>query len=689
MKNYSHSIITKMFVFIIAVSCFTGAIKAFVDVVVINDGDFNNAVEENYFQSRSFVEESENLISDLTRLIGEYKSEEHILSGGSINEDELGGIEENLYNGDFQSSRTYNPNLSEEENFKKFKKEYADRISQEKDRMIKDDIRTFHFLLQNLEEYEGLLYYASDGTNIFTNSAKKEIEQYKTYPSFFIFADYKRDIFPKEVKKNRYLYQITDQIGGINPETDVVYVAFTEKFLNQKIHEWEENKVIATNNLYKLVGFLSGFILSFLYLIIVIGRNSFKDQEVHLQSADSLYNDLNLGLCVAMVAFWFILVGYASFENISKITILITVPIATAGFILVLSLVKHLKNRTFFKHTLVYWILNRIFEFARNVYDSGSTGVKTVLLVIGYPIVIALTVFMFPITIGAAAWFAFKKVKSFQAIKEGVEKIKDGDLHHRIDVEDKGEFARLAENINRITDGLKKAVDSELKSERLKTELITNVSHDIRTPLTSIITYVDLLKTEKDPSKADEYIDVLDQKSKRLKILTDDLFEAAKASSGDIPVQLEKIDIISLITQGLGEVNDKIESLNLEFKINYPQDKVYLTADGRLLWRSIENLLSNIFKYALKGSRVYIDIEDLGSEVLVTFKNISAYELNITADELMERFKRGDESRFSEGSGLGLSIAKSLIELQKGKFSIQVDGDLFKSTIRMPKHNNE
>ncbi|HZG72165.1 MAG TPA: HAMP domain-containing sensor histidine kinase, partial [Chondromyces sp.] len=607
----------------------------------------------------------------------------------SINEDELGGIEENLYNGDFQSSRTYNPNLSEEENFKKFKKEYADRISQEKDRMIKDDIRTFHFLLQNLEEYEGLLYYASDGTNIFTNSAKKEIEQYKTYPSFFIFADYKRDIFPKEVKKNRYLYQITDQIGGINPETDVVYVAFTEKFLNQKIHEWEENKVIATNNLYKLVGFLSGFILSFLYLIIVIGRNSFKDQEVHLQSADSLYNDLNLGLCVAMVAFWFILVGYASFENISKITILITVPIATAGFILVLSLVKHLKNRTFFKHTLVYWILNRIFEFARNVYDSGSTGVKTVLLVIGYPIVIALTVFMFPITIGAAAWFAFKKVKSFQAIKEGVEKIKDGDLHHRIDVEDKGEFARLAENINRITDGLKKAVDSELKSERLKTELITNVSHDIRTPLTSIITYVDLLKTEKDPSKADEYIDVLDQKSKRLKILTDDLFEAAKASSGDIPVQLEKIDIISLITQGLGEVNDKIESLNLEFKINYPQDKVYLTADGRLLWRSIENLLSNIFKYALKGSRVYIDIEDLGSEVLVTFKNISAYELNITADELMERFKRGDESRFSEGSGLGLSIAKSLIELQKGKFSIQVDGDLFKSTIRMPKHNNE
>ncbi len=250
----------------------------------------------------------------------------------------------------------------------------------------------------------------------------------------------------------------------------------------------------------------------------------------------------------------------------------------------------------------------------------------------------------------------------------------------------KGEFAGLADNINSITDGLKKAVASELKSERLKTELITNVSHDIRTPLTSIITYVDLLKQEKDPERIEEYIDVLDQKAKRLKVLTDDLFDAAKASSGNIPVTFERIDIVSLITQGLGEVNDKIEALNLDIKLRYPEDKVYITADGKLLWRSIENLLSNIFKYALRESRVYIDIEDAGNEILLTFKNISAYELNITAEELMERFKRGDESRSSQGSGLGLSIAKSLIEIQKGKFTIQIDGDLFKAVISMPKH---
>jgi signal transduction histidine kinase len=314
--------------------------------------------------------------------------------------------------------------------------------------------------------------------------------------------------------------------------------------------------------------------------------------------------------------------------------------------------------------------------------------VKTVLIVIGYPILIALTFFMFPVTIAFAAWFALKKIKSFHTIKDGVARIKDGDIHHCINVDGKGEFATLAANINSITDGLNKAVDSELKSERLKTELITNVSHDIRTPLTSIIAYVDLLKQEKSSAKVEEYVDILDQKAKRLKILTDDLFEATKASSGNIPVHFERIDIVSLITQGLGEVNEKIEALDLDFKQKYPKDKVYIAADGKLLWRSIENLLSNIFKYALRQSRVYIDIQDLGDEILLTFKNISAYELNISANELMERFKRGDESRLSQGSGLGLSIAKSLIEIQKGKFDIQVDGDLFKAMIYLPKYKN-
>jgi signal transduction histidine kinase len=247
------------------------------------------------------------------------------------------------------------------------------------------------------------------------------------------------------------------------------------------------------------------------------------------------------------------------------------------------------------------------------------------------------------------------------------------------------EFKQLSVTINSIADGLKNAVSNQVKSERMKAELITNVSHDLKTPLTSIITYIDLLKSEGLHSEnAEKYLGIIDNKSQRLKALTEDLFEAAKASSGSIAVNLEKLDAVSLINQGLGELSDKIEESGLNFKTNMPSSKLLVYADGKLLWRVIENLLSNVFKYALPNSRVYIDTFATAEYVKIIIKNISAYELNINEEELMERFKRGDASRHSEGSGLGLSIAKSLTELQGGSFHIEIDGDLFKATIELP-----
>jgi signal transduction histidine kinase len=672
-------------VFIFVIFCFTGTLKSFVNgVFITEDSFFNSVTEEDYLQSQSFVQESERLVGELTRLIGEYKNEEHILDGGSISEEEMRNIEDIVYDEYFLSTSKYNPNLTEEENLQVFKEEYADQINQAKGERIKEDLKDYHLLMQNIEKYDEPLFYASDGTNVFTNTTMTDKEQFAKYPAYLMFSDYKSDIHPKQWQENQYLYRITDRIDEWDPESTEISIAYTKVFLDSKVKEWEENKAYATKLLYEMVGFSAGFLLSFLYLISVIGRKSFNDERVHLHFVDYLYTDINLVFCMGLITLWAALVDLI-FEQINGMILLITPPIATLGLILVLSLIKHLKNRTFFKHSLIYRILYHIVVFIKNVYDSGSTGVKTVLLVIGYPLLVAATFFIFPITIGVAAWFAFKKVQSFKAIQEGVDKIKAGDLHHRIEVAGKGEFNHLASNINSISEGLEKAVEGELKSERLKTELITNVSHDIRTPLTSIITYVDLLKNERDPEKIDEFVEVLDQKSQRLKVLTDDLFDAAKASSGNMPVFLEEIDIVSLLTQGLGEVDDKIEASELEFKIRQPENKVYIKADGKLLWRSIENLLSNIFKYSLPRSRVYIDIEDIGNEVLITFKNISAFELNISEDELMERFTRGDESRTSQGSGLGLSIAKSLIELQKGTFTIQIDGDLFKAMIYMPK----
>lgn len=684
--SYSHSLLTKLVVFIIVIFCFTGVIKQFVEIEIVNDGDFGIVFEEDYFHSENYVRESERITHYLARLLSEYKNEEHILKGGTISEEELRIEEEELFSEYQYNSKNYNPQLSEGENYEKYKQEYADKIAQVKERLIKDDLKEYHSILQELEAYQNPLYYGSDGVNTYANTDKIEKKQFKSNPSYMLFEDYQSELYPKEINENKNLFRITETLDELDPGSTVIYTAFTDEFLNQNIKEWQENKAAATKSLSILGGFLAGFILAFLLLVVLVGRKSFKDQEVHLTAFDKLFNDLNIALCIGVIILWVAMIE-EWFEQINLALIPITIPFAVIGFMLIFSLVKHFKNKTLLKNTLIYRLISIFARFIGDVYRNGNLAIKTVLVVIGYPLLIAITFFMFPVTIGIAAWFALKKIKSFNAIQQGVARIKDGDIHHRITVEGKGEFASLAEDINSITDGLKNAVDSELKSERLKTELITNVSHDIRNPLTSIITYVDLLKQEEDPTKIAEYIDVLEQKSKRLKILTDDLFEASKASSGSIPVQLERVDIVSLITQGLGEVNEKIEALDLDFKLNYPEDRVYITADGKLLWRSVENLLSNIFKYALRQSRVYIDIVDVGPEVLITFKNISAYELNISSDELMERFKRGDESRSSQGSGLGLSIAKSLIEIQQGRFSIQIDGDLFKAMIYLPKYS--
>lgn len=687
MKKFSHSIVTKLIVFAAAVLCVLGVIRSLVEVEIVNNGYFNSVTEDHYLESQAFIFENEEVIWPLTKLLNVYKNKEHILNGESISEEEWQRTEKDLFN-QYRNEGKIDSELSGEENFARFQEQYADKIADARDKMIKEDLRNYNRLLQNLESFEGIYFYATDGTNVFTNTNMDKREQFEAYPAYLIFEGITPEVSPEKtiVYKDSF-FTLREQLNQLDPENTVIYLAFSEEFLNQKAGEWKENKEIAIKNLYQLAGFTIGFLISFIYLVIVIGRNSFQDKELRFHAGEKIYNDISIVLAVVLITSYAALVD-SLYTDIIKIIVPVMIPIVILSLYVILTLVKHIKNKTFFRHTFIYTLINKLVQFIGEVYRTGSAGTKTVLLVIGYPVLIALTFFIFPVTIGLAAWFALKKVKAFQAVQVGVEKIRAGDLHHRIEVEDKGEFKKLAENINSITDGLNKAVENELKSERFKTELITNVSHDIRTPLTSIITYVDLLKHETDPAKMKEYVEVLDQKSKRLKMLTDDLFEASKASSGNIPVQLEKIDIVSLINQGLGEVSDKIEAHDLNFRMDFPEEKVYLKADGKLLWRSIENLLSNIFKYALRGSRVYISIEDLGRECLIAFKNISACELNISPEELMERFKRGDESRTSQGSGLGLSIAKSLIEIQKGRFQIEIDGDLFKAMIYLPKYDS-
>ena len=260
------------------------------------------------------------------------------------------------------------------------------------------------------------------------------------------------------------------------------------------------------------------------------------------------------------------------------------------------------------------------------------------------------------------------------------ERIARGDLDYRIDTGKLfWDFKKQGENLNDISMGVSKAVEERMKSERFKTELITNVSHDIKTPLTSIINYVDLLKREDvEEGKIKEYIHVLDRQSSRLKKLIEDLVEASKASTGNLPVNSTRTEVGVLLTQTVGEYEERLKESKLELILNQSEEEIFIMADGRLLWRVFDNLMDNICKYSLPGSRTYLSLERQDGNAVITFRNISKHALNITSEELLERFRRGDSSRSTEGSGLGLSIAKSLVELQNGILDLIIDGDLFK-----------
>ena len=401
------------------------------------------------------------------------------------------------------------------------------------------------------------------------------------------------------------------------------------------------------------------------------------------------------------------------------LAIFIGIVTAWIGLAMLTSMVRKLKGHVFLKNSLFGLVL---WEPIRSFYRGGSLMRKVVIVSVLFCVASA-TIFLAPVVLICILVFAPRMINKYEAVKKGIEEVKNGNLKYQIPVAAgaKGELDNLARDINAISEAQDIAVQNEIKNQRMKTELISNVSHDLKTPLTSMVTYIDLLKTEGlDSEKAPEYLDILDRKTKRLSQLTEDLFEAAKASSGAMPVCIERIDLTSILNQAMGELGEKIEASDLEFIVNTPQEKCYVMADGQLLWRVIDNLIGNALKYAQERSRVYVDIRlpafgaaTLGDEAafskessgggngagqaqgedaqkncgiaVLEIKNMSRQALNIDVGELMERFKRGDESRATEGSGLGLAIAKDLVKLMSGWLEVSIDGDLFKVQVMLPR----
>lgn len=357
-----------------------------------------------------------------------------------------------------------------------------------------------------------------------------------------------------------------------------------------------------------------------------------------------------------------------------------------------LSLVRRLKAGLFWKNFLVYRFARRLKALLLMAYDD-SRNVAWIWLPYGCFVFINAFLFMADAGVLAvlmdifAGAFLYRESRMRGKIVEGIRVIQEGDLNYQIPMQGMhGSNKKLAEAVNNIGNGIKKAVETSMKDERLKADLITNVSHDIKTPLTSIINYVDLIKREPiENEKIKSYVQVLDNKSQRLKTLTEDLVEASKISSGNITLQMDKINVVELLNQTLGEFEERFAANHLMPIVQIPKEPVLIEADSRRIWRVMENLCNNICKYAMENTRVYVDMKIMeypeGRRVRISLKNISAQPLNVDTQDLTERFIRGDVSRTTEGSGLGLSIAKNLTELQKGSFEILSDGDLFKVNV--------
>lgn len=483
-----------------------------------------------------------------------------------------------------------------------------------------------------------------------------------------------------------------------------IYTAFYKE--QSSLLEYKAN--VTLYNFIANVGSLPIYIMSYsimilfiiaVYLIWSIGHKK-NEEGIYLSEFDKFSYEIIFIVGTIVISTFFI-IGKECLANANIYTLVIGfisyLICYIACAVIGITTIKRIKARKFIKTTFLYkickWICEKIKEISDLMIWNKEITTKLIIYYIGFLLIslfliIAAATTGFCIILllifwGLALYVILNYAKQLNSIKNTLKSIYEGEKDIKINTTNlEKNLQEMAEYINSLATGLTKAVEESLKSERMKTELITNVSHDIKTPLTSIINYVDLLKKEEMPNeKAKEYLDILDKKSQRLKRLTEDLVEASKASSGNIKLNMEIINVKELINQISGEFEDKLNEKNLELILNIPEEDVKIKADSRYLYRVVENMYTNIAKYALEGSRVYVDIVANKNKVEIQLKNISKAKLNISSEELMQRFVRGEASRNTEGSGLGLSIAESLTTLQKGKFNIYLDGDLFKVTI--------
>lgn len=525
--------------------------------------------------------------------------------------------------------------------------------------------------------------------------------------------------FVNESEKNRGWVYYVDETDS-SP-----YYWIATKYVENGVHDlfadakWWVDFIYQFQNVYGLLLLLSVivFLAGFVYLLAAAGVRK-VEEGIHLTMWHRLpwavytFGMITIEVVIGLaLGAWITFGGRCQSENFWIATMIPIAMIFIAfAIIYCMNMSVRIKSKQFWRFTLWHYIVmpirKHIFTPVKNEFrylrEHTSFMRKTVVgLVIGFFVELAITLiagtvggayemdnmlvlffFIYAIKVVGIVWIAIQMNK----LQEGSSRVAAGRFDQPIDTNKMfWEFKKHGEYINSVGDGISAAVQDRMKSEHFKTELITNVSHDIKTPLTSIINYVDLIKKQEltDPTMI-EYVEVLDRQSARLKKLIEDLMEASKASTGNLAVNWEKMDVTVMLTQVVGEFEERLSAKGLELIVDNPTPPINVRVDGRHLWRIFDNLMNNICKYAQAGTRVYINVSTQEREVSIVFRNISAYQLNISSEELMERFVRGDSSRNTEGSGLGLSIAQSLTELMKGTMDLKVDGDLFKVILKFP-----
>ena len=654
-------------------------------------------IEKNYFKSKYFNQKVMNsILTNLKYSVIDSENEDKYSSNAGAMGSYYYDYNEGIYYYDSQDDI----NMTE--------KELAENLKSKSKKILK--------------EMRGIEYFIKNNTTgeIVTNTNYKTLNSFKKNASGYYQAKFEnnnlvnRKIGNTEYKPiSGYFYYAENQAIDVNDDIDA-YISISKKLIDSNPFEYGYSYYQQIVNKYEKcleLGIPMG-LLSLIFFVVYMIMN-FKLPKTKREFWN-YYNKIPLEVIVTLLSIDIALIVTIAEEPNAFVNQFCIIPIFILLFYFIL-IIKQLSNferkRDFFKTSwcvkVIIWLLKKMksgIKEMRNAIKQNKDFDLTkkivtvaILCVVAEFIVLTMSgswieFFVLIILFGIQLWFLIyfvNKLGYLNEIMKGVHRIKEGEINYKIEEKNDIYFSSLANDINNISQGLENSIEQRIKSERMKSELITNVSHDLKTPLTSIINYVELIKKEENiqPEYLKDYVQVLDKKSKRLKILIEDLFEASKASTGNIELELVRLDLKQLLQQSIGELEDKLEEANLSLRVNLTEEDTYVLADGRRLYRVFENLLCNISKYSLKNTRVYIDVTKEDGKIITTMKNISSYELNFDPDEIMERFKRADESRNTEGSGLGLAIARDLVSLQGGKMSIEIDGDLFKAKVVMNEYN--